>query len=451
MAREFNFDGLVGPTFNHGGFALGNLASARNSGEASAPKQAALQGLKKMRALHDLGVPQGVLPPHFRPELALARRLGFDASSDAELLGKLLDESPLALAACYSASAMWTANAATVCPSADASDGRLHLTPANLQNQLHRSIEPRTTARILRAIFADERRFAVHEPLPASAAMGDEGAANHTRFCADYGQAGLQFFVFGAAASEPWLPKPQTFPARQTKEACMALARLHRIPEERVIYAQQNPAAIDAGVFHNDVISVGDRDVLLYHELAFLDGEAPVEALKARFQEQCGRPLRCIRVPKEEVDLDTCVATYLFNSQLVAPAGEGCAIVCPTECESNDAVRGLLQRLVADAECPLDAVHFHDVRQSMHGGGGPACLRLRVVLSDEELAAIPAGVRFGPKLHATLESWVERHYRDELYPRDLADPALLEESRVALDELSGLLGLGSIYDFQLSA
>lgn len=446
MAREMNFDGLVGPTFNHGGFAPGNVASTKSEGNASHPKQAALQGLTKMRALHDLGVPQAVLPPHFRPDLDLARRLGF-SGDEAAVLSQLAT-SPKALAACYSASAMWTANAATVCPSADAEDGRLHFTPANLQNQLHRSIEAATSHRVLRAIFSDEARFAVHQPLPASAMMGDEGAANHTRFCAEYGQPGLQLFVYGQIAAEPWQPKPTLFPARQTRESCEALVRLHRLPEDRVMLAQQNPAAIDAGVFHNDVIAVGDRDVLFFHELAFLDTAATLRELSERFEKTCGRPLRLVEVKTDEVDLDAAVATYLFNSQLVAlPSGEA-ALICPKECEEHARVRALLHARVEDPACPIAAVHFHDVRQSMHGGGGPACLRLRVVLTDEELAALPPGVVFGPELQARLEDWVERHYRDALAPSDLADPQLLQESRQALDELTRLLGIGAVYAFQ---
>ena len=50
-AREFNFDGLVGPSHNYAGLSFGNVASFSNVKSASNPKQAALQGLAKMRAL----------------------------------------------------------------------------------------------------------------------------------------------------------------------------------------------------------------------------------------------------------------------------------------------------------------------------------------------------------------------------------------------------------------
>jgi succinylarginine dihydrolase len=55
---------------------------------------------------------------------------------------------------------------------------------------------------------------------------------------------------------------------------------------------------------------------------------------------------------------------------------------------------------------------------------------------------------YTPALGAELVAWVERHYRDRLVPADLCDPALARESFTALDELTGILRLGSIYDFQ---
>jgi succinylarginine dihydrolase len=255
--------------------------------------------------------------------------------------------------------------------------------------------------------------------------------------------------VFGQIAAEPWQPKPTIFPARQTREACESLVRLHRLPASAVVLAHQNPEAIDAGVFHNDVIAVGDRDVFFFHEAAYIDTPSVLDTLARRFEATCGAPLRPVEVKTEELDVDAAVATYLFNSQLVALPSGGTALIAPKECEEHERARALVQRRVEDPACPIDAVYFHDVRQSMHGGGGPACLRLRVVLDDEELAAVHPGVRFDAELHERLRRWVETRYREELHPSDLADPALLEASRVALDELTQILGLGAIYPFQL--
>ncbi len=449
MARELNFDGLVGPSHHYGGLSFGNMASEQHEGEASNPREAALQGLKKMRALHDLGVPQGVFPPHFRPELSLARRMGFEGD-DETILATVAAEQPLLLAACYSASSMWTANAATVCPSADSEDRRVHFTPANLQNKIHRSIEPPTTERILRAIFREERFFAHHAPLPATAALGDEGAANHTRLAPQHGAPGVHLFVYGESAAEPWSARPKIFPSRQTKEASAAVRRLHRIPETQVMLLQQNPEVIDQGVFHNDVISVGHRDVLLHHEHAFVDTSDAMQTLRDLYARVTGQALRTVQVPAEVVPVGTAVMTYLFNSQLVTRPDGQIALIAPKECEESDRVRTYVASLI-QGDSPLGEVHYFDLRQSMHGGGGPACLRLRVELTDEEEATLPPQVVYSEALHQTLEAWVQQHYRDRVQPRDLADPGLMRESQVALDELTTILGLGSIYPFQQSA
>ena len=185
QALEMNFDGLVGPTHNYAGLSFGNLASQKHANTITNPKQAALEGLAKMKFLMDLGIPQGVLPPHERPDLNALRRLGFQGD-DAKILSDTARHDPSLLASVYSSSAMWAANAATVSPSADTADGRVHFTPANLISQFHRSLEPRQTSRILRAIFPDDACFVHHDPLPASPRFGDEGSANHTRLCAEF-------------------------------------------------------------------------------------------------------------------------------------------------------------------------------------------------------------------------------------------------------------------------
>ncbi len=449
-AFEVNFDGLVGPTHNYAGLSHGNIASMRHGGAVSNPRAAALQGLAKMKLLADLGLPQAILPPHERPFIPALRELGF-TGSDAEILATTAQRAPALLAACSSASAMWVANAATVAPSADSVDGRVHFTPANLTSKLHRSIEPPQTARTLRAIFRDRRRFVVHDPLPAGPAMGDEGAANHTRFAPEHGDRGLHFFVHGGAALGPEGKSagPRKFAARQSLEASAAVARRHLLADEQVIFAGQSPPAIDAGVFHNDVISVGNGNVLLYHERAFEDTEGVVASVRRQFiQLHPGREFMALRVPARRVPLRTAVQSYLFNSQLVSVAPGKMALIAPSECAEEPRVRDWLRELVEDGASPVRQLHFTDLRHSMRNGGGPACLRLRVVLTKAELAAIAPGVLFDETLHRRLTAWVKRHYRDKLGAHDLADPHLLEESRRALDELTGMLGLGSIYPFQ---
>ncbi|HTR57882.1 MAG TPA: N-succinylarginine dihydrolase [Casimicrobiaceae bacterium] len=439
---EINFDGLPGPTHNYSGLATGNLASERYRSLASNPRAAALQGLAKMKALADRGFAQAVLPPHERPDMGALRTLGF-SGSDVQVLSRAAREAPQLLAACSSAAAMWVANAATVSPSADAADGRVHFTPANLAAHFHRALEAPTTTRVLRAIFSDPTYFAVHDALPATREFGDEGAANHTRLAADPAAAGIEFFVYGRAGFDAALPTPTRFAARQTREASEAIARRHALASERTLYAQQSPEAIDKGAFHNDVVAVGSGAVLFCHERAYVNQEAVLAALA----KSIGRDFTPIVVRDEEVSLERAVATYLFNSQLIERADGGMLLVAPSECAEDIAVATLLERLVTGGG-PIREVLTFDLKQSMQNGGGPACLRLRVALTPAECAAIRAPIWLDEALHAALVAWVERHYRDRLLPGDLGDPALLDESRRALDELSQLLGLGTVYPFQ---
>ncbi|WP_016855107.1 N-succinylarginine dihydrolase [Halomonas smyrnensis] len=442
--REINFDGLVGPTHNYSGLAHGNVASMSHEGLVANPREAALQGLEKMKSLMDSGYAQGVLPPQQRPDLGALRELGF-AGSDARVLARAADEAPQLLRAVCSASSMWTANAATVTPSVDAPDGRAHFTPANLQSSFHRYLEPTTTGRVLASIFADEARFAHHPALPATPAFSDEGAANHTRLAGEHGEPGVHLYVYGRQAFGGDGVAPRRYPARQTLEASQAVARQHGLGDAQTVFAQQHPEAIDAGVFHNDVIAVGNGPVLLYHEVAFRDEQGTLDALRERM----ASPLIPVRVPVEAVSLEDAVVSYLFNSQLLTNPDGTMTLVVPGECQEREAVWRCLQDHLLAGHNPISEVVVKDVKQSMRNGGGPACLRLRVALSEAERAAISGRVLLDDALHGELVAWVERHYRDRLAPADLADPALASETLAALDELTGILRLGSVYPFQL--
>lgn len=443
-AREFNFDGLVGPSHNYAGLSFGNVASFSNVKSASNPKQAALQGLAKMRALAARGFAQAVMPPQMRPDFRMLRSIGF-TGSDAEVLAKAMRDAPVILACAWSASPMWTANAATVSPSADTADGRGHFTPANLNNKLHRAHEHRQSARTLRAIFKDAGRFTVHDALPSTPAFGDEGAANHTRLGSSHGAAGVELFVYGRVEFDPAAPAPRRYPARQTLEASQAVARLHGLDSRRAVFAAQNPDVIDQGVFHNDVIAVGNGNVLFYHEQAFADEAATLAALDSALSGVDAR-LAAIRVASAEVPVKDAVASYLFNSQLLTKADGRMALVIPQECRENAAVSRYLDGLIASGAAVDELIDF-DLRQSMRNGGGPACLRLRVALTESEAAAMHQGVIMTEALHARLEAWVETHYRDRLQPGDLADPQLAIECAVALEDLSRILDLPGLYDF----
>ncbi|HDS1152340.1 TPA: N-succinylarginine dihydrolase [Pluralibacter gergoviae] len=438
-AREVNFDGLPGPTHHYAGLSFGNEASAKHRLKISNPHLAARQGLLKMKALADLGFAQGVIPPQERPNVLLLRRLGF-GGSDEQVLAKAAAHSPQLLSAASSASSMWVANAATVCPSADALDGKVHFTVANLNNKFHRASEADTTGALLRAIFRDPQAFAVHDALPQVALFGDEGAANHNRLGGDYGQPGLQLFIYGR--EEGSAHRPGRYPARQTLEASQAVARLNQVNPQQLLFAQQNPEVIDRGVFHNDVIAVSNRQVLFCHQQAFVNQPQ----LLARLAERVPG-FQAVQVPASRVSVADAVATYLFNSQLLSRDDGSMLLVLPKEAEEHAGVRGYLQEMLA-ADNPIAALKIFDLRESMANGGGPACLRLRVVLTEAERAAVNPAVMINDALFDALNGWIDRYYRDRLSQADLADPQLLREGREALDQLTQILSLGSVYPFQ---
>ena len=440
---EANFDGLVGPTHNYAGLSRGNEASIRHGGQVANPREAALQGLEKMEALWELGFVQGVLPPHERPDIATLRQLGFTGSDD-RVLSDAARHAPAILTSCCSASSMWTANAATVSPSVDCMDGKVHFTPANLVSKFHRSLEHQVTGKILKATFNNPDHFVHHPALPASDYFADEGAANHTRFCRDYGEPGVALFVYGKESFR----QQSTFgkyPARQSLEASQAIARAHRLNTKKVVYARQNPKVIDQGVFHNDVIAVGNRNLLLCHSEAFVDQASAYQDLNKACE---AHPLHIIEVNRQQVSVQQAVNSYLFNSQLLSLQDGSTMIIVPAECQKEPVVWNYLQNLLADDRYPISKLNVFDLRQSMHNGGGPACLRLRVVLNDQELTATNPHCLINAARLTTLRQWVNKHYRDRLLPEDLADPMLLNESRTALDQLTDILQLGSVYPFQ---
>jgi succinylarginine dihydrolase len=213
------------------------------------------------------------------------------------------------------------------------------------------------------------------------------------------------------------------------------------------VFARQNPAAIDAGVFHNDVISVGNENVFFYHSLAFDRCASLVDELSRTFSRLCQDELVLIAVGSDEVPVGDAVESYLFNSQLVTLHDNTMCLIAPVECQENPRTNALLERVVSE-ENPIQRVIYADVRQSMKNGGGPACLRLRVVLTRAERSLTHDGVFLTDRLYEELRAWGDRYYRDHLHLDDLSDPHLLEESRAALDALTHILKTGPIYRFQ---
>ncbi len=408
---EINFDGIVGPSHNYAGLSLGNIASASHKGDPSYPRAAALQGVTKMRGNMARGLAQGYLLPLSRPNKQWLDEIVVDETTDRALV-----------AAGWSASSMWTANAATVSPAPDTSDGRCRMTVANLVSMPHRSQEWLDTHHQLRVAFADDRHFQVYHPVPLC--FGDEGAANHMRFCEGHDAPGVEVFVYGRPGGK--------FPARQHEQASRAVARRHGLDPARTVFIEQNPAAIEAGAFHNDVVSVANERVLFAHEEAFADRDGAYAAIRAAFP-----ALEVVEVPSSVLSLAEAIRTYLFNAQLLTLPDGSMALIVPEECRESAAVWGWCEGMLA-SNGPIRQVIPVDVRQSMANGGGPACLRLRVVADP---ATIDPRFLLSEARADTLERVIDEWWPEQVDPSDIGNPALAETVRTARGKLLESLDL----------
>ncbi|MBS0634339.1 MAG: N-succinylarginine dihydrolase [Verrucomicrobia bacterium] len=406
---EAQVDTIVGPTHYYGGLSYGNVASMGSRMQQSNPQLAALQGLNKMKLVHDLGVPQLILPPQMRPDVEMIEELGFHSVEEA------YKKAPQLLVQCSSQSAMWTANAATVTPSEDSADGKVHFTPANLVTNFHRSLETARTADVLKQVFSSKRYFVHHDPLPAAQDFADEGAANHTRL------NGVHLFVYGKGQTK-------IYPARQSLLAQEAIKRRHGI--SKVVFAEQNPKVIDQGVFHNDVIAVGHEDLFFFHEDAYVHTQEVLSKLLKY------APLNLVAVRKKELTVEEAVKSYIFNSQfLTLPDGQH-VVICPTEVEKMPRAKAIVE-----TRLPVDRVYYLALNQSMKNGGGPACLRLRVPLTKAELKAVKPSVIFTEGLYRKLKKIIIENYPDSFSPRDLTDTSFRKNCTQAVDKITKALGL----------
>ena len=399
MLIEINFDGIIGPSHNYAGLSRGNIASASNAGDVSQPRAAALQGIEKMRHNLTLGLPQGFFAPLDRPDAPWLATLG-TTPEDAE--GHLRAQA-------WSASSMWAANAATVSPAPDSADGKCHLTVANLVTMPHRSHEWPGTLAQLRLAFADPA-FTVHAPIPAP--FGDEGAANHMRLCSGHDGSGVEIFVYGVGGGR--------FPARQHLDASKAIARNHRLDPARTLFIRQSDTAIQGGAFHNDVVAVANEHVLFTHETAFEDRDAAHAEIRAAFP-----AVEIVEVPASAVSL---------------PDGGGMGLVLPTEAQATPAVWNWLEDMIA-GNGPIRRLLPVNVRQSMANGGGPACLRLRVVADPATVD--PRFIADEAKLDR-IAGVVAKHWPEAIAPGDLASAALASDVRKARAALLETLDLGEL-------
>lgn len=429
---EINFDGLVGPTHFYGGLSPGNVSSANHKNQISNPKKAALQGLEKMKLLMDLGIKQAIIPPHPRPLFNVLERLGFQKNMDG--FNALIDLNPDLASACFSAASMWTANIGTITASVDSADNRIHITPANLMSNFHRSLEIIYSPEILKKIFPK----AIHHPTSLMS-IPDEGAANVMRLSdLNYDEA-IHVFVFGRSV---FCRKNKTrqYPCRQSKEAFEIIAHRHHLDQSKVLFIEQNAEAIDQGVFHNDVIATSYQNILIFHEKAFRRSAETIEDIKACYSDVCGIPLQCIEIHESDIFVGEAVSTYLFNSQIVRSPNQGLVMIAPNECQDHVQARVVIEKNIL-SNTEINKVYYVDVSQSMRNGGGPACLRWRAVVDESELSAILPTVILNDKKYEELVNWVKLNYVEELTLETLIDPKFLEHNEKILKDLYALLNI----------
>lgn len=438
MLTEINIDTLVGPTHHFGGLGVGNIASQLHAYRTSRPREAALEGLRKAALIASLGVPQYLFLPPARPRLNWLKELGLGVDS-SEQLSAALHTAPRAFSAAFSSAFMWAANMATVSAACDCRDRRLHITPANLISSWHRAGEAAERISDLNRLLGSLDNCTLHPPLSPIVPLRDEGAANHMRLCEATGKIGFNIFVYGDDSQldfHDW-----KFLPRQTLDACQAIARRHQLDPQRTFFLQQHPAAISAGVFHNDVIAASLGSLLIHHELAFRDAERQLQRLDESFRQATGTPLLRIEIQSSDLPLDAAVRSYFFNSQIVTPRGPATSshsprmvLISPRQCSKIASTQRLIERLIASSENPIEEVHYVSLEQSMAGGGGPACLRLRVPLAQGEIERLPSQLRLGPRLEERLAAAIERWYPESLELADLCDPAYARElSQVSIN------------------
>ena len=435
---ELNFDGLIGPTHNYSGLSEGNIASKKNFLSSSNPKKAALQGIEKAEILIKSGLRQGFFLPHERPFLPGLKMLGFTGTNE-EVLKSAFKFSPVLLSNFSSASSMWAANAATISPSLDTKDKKIHVTPANLKSMFHRSIEAEFTYKQCKLIFNGDC-FEVHEPAISISGNGDEGAANHLRVSRSHNEKGYEIFVYGDSG----FTRDNSFIKRQALEVSKSIAFNHKLDIENTFFLQQNSEAIKEGSFHNDIVSLSNENVFIAHEKAFQNKDEltkVISSLESKIDN-----FQYIEISDSEISLKDIINSYLLNSQLFTNADGEMQLILPEEVKNYPNCMAWLDKLKQISDVKL--FDFVNIRQSMMNGGGPACLRLKILLANDEIKGLNQNFIMNEEILDAIKSLIEREYRDILHPEDLKDPNLLDESRRILDELTQIFKTGSIYEFQ---
>ena len=449
--KEISFDGIIGPTHLYSGLAIGDLNSQSNAHKIANPKAAALEGLNKMALIKQLTGYQGLFIPPYRPHWPLLHNMGFKGSR-SKILKQSYKKAPQLLASAFSASSMWVANMATVSPSSDTLDNKVHFTPANLCYHLHRSIETSFNSELLKLWFNDEKYFSHHPPCPFTLMTSDEGAANHSRIQIQDEKSNdlpaINLFVYGRYGNETTINSYNKYLPRQTRLSQEIICRNHMLDDKQCLFIMQNHKAVDAGVFHNDVAAVGHQNTFIYHEKAFKDDKNYFDSHP--LLEKYNQSFTPIKITNEQLSLEEALSCYLFNSQIITLKNNqaGMAIIMPQEVNNIPAAKKLIKNIIDNPVNPITEYHFVNVTESLKNGGGPACLRLRIPLTNNEQQAVHPSAWLNDNNEPAIRQWIEKHYRDKLTLEDCQDPAFCVEIETALDELCQILNLGSVYEFQ---
>jgi len=210
---------------------------------------------------------------------------------------------------------------------------------------------------------------------------------------------------------------------------------LHGLLPERTVFVEQNPVAIDAGAFHNDVLAVANEGVVFAHELAFADRQGAYDAIRQAFP-----ALQVLEVPDSAVSLAEAIKTYLFNAQLLSTGEDGMTLIVPEECRKSASVWSWCEQMVA-GNGPIRHVIPVNLRQSMANGGGPACLRLRVVADPR---TVDPRFLLDEATAELLESIIAANWPEQIDPADLGSEALARSVTMARKALLMALDLGEL-------
>lgn len=377
MLNQVFIDCMPGPTSHFGGHSIGNIASMTSKNMPSNPKKAAIEWLDKVSLVQSLGAKQIVLPPHRRPLIHHANHPRLENLSSGFI---------------------WMANAGHFIPATDTTLHAHQFIPANMKSGHHRKNEHRFHAYWIKQILKNINHH-IHSPLRAC----DEGAANAIRLWKN--NQSIFILVHG---------HPKTaFPSRQSKDSFNELQSLVKL--KNLIILQQKSKAIDHGVFHNDVISFGFKNVLFCHEHSFEDQKNQLYQLNQLFLNTTKSKLHIIQINEQDLPLTECIDTYLFNSQVIL-INNKITLLSPKAAKRNEKSFKIIQEWIANDY--IHDVKFIDINSSLMNGGGPACLRLCIYLLDSEIHAIPRQFWLTSKKINELKQIIETKYPSSL---DLSD------------------------------